>query len=284
MFLLYLLSISLASNHMLIPNVVTEVVSHQHSLDDTRLTNISRILVDGNSATQILEDKHFLEELADVTPAEVQQIVSLVNKVITKANGDINALDNAVKNLQKLQKEAEQNHRISERALEKTNTALTQANQALKDKIDQRNDEKPTLINQKVILEKVLGLIQGMHDCPANTILYGKYCYATPDYQKCNASSAFGVCAQKCQKEFISIPTGWEIAPYSKDVVSNVVINNAFGTDCLLFSNGFGYHGATFKNDAKLGTPCGKYLEKKGNLYRATSCSFKILMRKERGH
>ena len=44
------------------------------------------------------------------------------------------------------------------------------------------------------------------------------------------------------QKEnYDIIPDGWEVAPYSADVVKDVVRNNKFGTKEVVFANGNSY-------------------------------------------
>jgi len=257
MFLLYLLSISFASNHMLIPNVVND----QHNLSGTPIINVSKFLTDG-----FIADKHFLQEIAHVTPDEVNEVVSLVQQLVNKTNQELALLAKSTDAAQKDQKQAAK--------------ALVRADQALKDKIDQKNRETAMLVDQKKVLNEVLSLLPTIHGCPLNTVVYGKYCYATMDYKNCNPDSKYKKCTQTCQNSYMAMPSGWQLVPYTSAVKTNIVDKHGFGTHCLIFSNGQSYYGAASQWRGK--DSGADQLLRSGSKYKARGCSYKVLIRKSR--
>ena len=110
-----------------------------------------------------------------------------------------------------------------------------------------------------------------------NSVEYDNYCYATMDYLECSASALSGSCPDTCQSEFMELPAGWELAPYSEDVVREVVAKYDFGTYAVVFSNGQGYGVKSFSAGTKWGADL---LAWSGSYYKVKSCARKVLMRR----
>ena len=108
------------------------------------------------------------------------------------------------------------------------------------------------------------------------------YVYAVMDH--CARDNGYGECSSNCQSSYIALPSGWELVPYSADLVTNVVRRSptetsayGWGTHCLVFSNGESYY-------TNSGIACGSgQLLTSGNSYKISSCCRKVLMRQPTG-
>jgi len=70
-----------------------------------------------------------------------------------------------------------------------------------------------------------------------------------------------------------AVPSGWELAPYNR-----AILNYPWSTHCLIFSNGKSYGGSDYSR----GRACGNnLLGKTGNKYYATSCSRRVVIRRQ---
>lgn len=125
----------------------------------------------------------------------------------------------------------------------------------------------------------------GNHEsaCHPNQIEYDGYCYSGMDFLDCPATAAYGSCPKTCQNEFLALPlatrgSGCEVAPFSEDVVRNVVATNDFGTHVMVFADGQGYGGSTYNGGELQSTD---RLVSSGNLYKTTGCHYKVLIRCE---
>jgi hypothetical protein len=103
------------------------------------------------------------------------------------------------------------------------------------------------------------------------------YEYITMDGATCPAASNYGKCSKTCQSSYLSLPSGWSLAPYSNDVVQNVVAKNAFGTHVVVFSNGWSYGTKAYSTGKRHSTSS---LHTSGSKYKASGCSLKVLMRR----
>jgi len=150
------------------------------------------------------------------------------------------------------------------------------------------NKEKPLLQKQLKVLNEVLRIISSIDPgsinsgCPANSVVYKKYCYATMDYVKCSPSSNPGKCPHVCQRGFLFMPAGWQTVPHTSDIRLNVVGKHPFGTYCVYLWNSVSYD--TVAQDPKgVAGNCGDTWIKSGNWYRARNCKtpVKVLMRRK---
>ena len=80
--------------------------------------------------------------------------------------------------------------------------------------------------------------------CPSYAVGYGDYCFASMDKKPATTGSG------QCQSSYIAMPHGWELVPYSADVLTNVVAPHPFSTSCLVFENGASYYGANHVSSA----------------------------------
>ena len=80
--------------------------------------------------------------------------------------------------------------------------------------------------------------------CPSYAVGYGDYCFASMDKKPATTTTI------TCQDSYIAMPHGWELVPYSADVLTNVVKPHPFGTACLVFGNGASYKGANWGSSA----------------------------------
>ena len=112
----------------------------------------------------------------------------------------------------------------------------------------------------------------------AFSVVYAGYEYATMD--KCTPTATHDQCASSCQSEFLRMPEGWGLVPYSSSIATNVVANYGFGTHTVLFSDGSEYR---TNNLPDAGTRFGCcYLQTDGTNHKVSSgCSHKVLMRRE---
>ncbi len=113
----------------------------------------------------------------------------------------------------------------------------------------------------------------------SNTVSYNGYYYATLD--DAPADAAYGAWVNTCQNgSSIPMPSGWELAPESAAVVSNVIAQHVWSTHCLLFSNGVSYGVSTYNNGGACGCSGSECMTTSGNSYQVTSCSRRILIRR----
>ena len=79
-----------------------------------------------------------------------------------------------------------------------------------------------------------------------------------------------------CQTEFVTMPEGWQLVPFSTQVLDQVVRLHQFGTDVVVFANGAGYRtiSGTLFGDAE-----SKFV-KSGNQFKSGWCNYKVLMQK----
>ena len=85
-----------------------------------------------------------------------------------------------------------------------------------------------------------------------------------------------GPCPKDCNYGFMELPAGWELAPYSKSLVREVVAKYGFGTQVVVFANGHGYGKNFGSGRTKYGN---NLLRMKGASYKPNGCPLKVLMR-----
>ena len=113
--------------------------------------------------------------------------------------------------------------------------------------------------------------------CPVSAIpyvVYDGHAWATLDAADPQASGYSG-----CQNYWLALPEGWEVAPASNAVRTNVIGAYGWGTDVLVAANGEAYSTATA---VRHGWSPGTYyrsgwLEQNSNEYK-TSCWGRILI------
>lgn len=128
------------------------------------------------------------------------------------------------------------------------------------------------------VLTLLLALVPADGACHENAVLYDGHCYASMDYLNCPPNSASGTCPRSCQDSYVALPSGWEVAPYSANVLNNVVKIYGFSTSCVVFSNGGSYRGGAISSSGGI---CGngQYISQSGNSYKVQGCNRKVLMR-----
>jgi hypothetical protein len=103
----------------------------------------------------------------------------------------------------------------------------------------------------------------------SNSITWNGYVYASIDNHSVSDSSI------GCQSSYVSLPNGWEVAPYVGGIES-MIHTYRWGTHCMILSNGQSYGTLNYSSGS-----CGSgVLEQSGNSYRATSCSRRVLIRR----
>ena len=95
-------------------------------------------------------------------------------------------------------------------------------------------------------------------------------CYASMDQTNADSTD------HSCQTEFVTMPEGWQLVPFSTQVLDQVVRLHQFGTDVVVFANGAGYRtiSGTLFGDAE-----SKFV-KSGNQFKTPWCNYKVLMQK----
>ena len=108
-------------------------------------------------------------------------------------------------------------------------------------------------------------------------IKQGNFYYATLDSVAATAKYGKdrGLSHKTChlRRYARAVPSGWELAPYNR-----AILNYPWSTHCLIFSNGKSYGGSDYSR----GRACGNnLLGKTGNKYYATSCSRRVVIRRQ---
>jgi len=242
-----------------------------------------------------------LSQVLSVNPKDIGLIVTSLTKLVKQAEKEISTLDGLLKssteNLEKTttadknaqyaldQRKSETKIAIKKEksaveAKQTTKAELGKAEQHHKEMKDRFNSEKPVLQNQLKVLKEVIALLVPISSskCPENSIKYELHCYATLDYKNCNYDMAFRKCNSTCDDTFKLIPDGWEIAPDTNKIRTDVIGAHSFGTHLLLLSNGnaignLHYHGIIGKLWNK------NQLKQIGKTYKALNCNLKILIR-----
>ena len=116
---------------------------------------------------------------------------------------------------------------------------------------------------------KALTLFE-LSGCPSYAVHYNGMCYASMDQTNADSTD------HSCQTEFITMPEGWQLVPFSTQVLQSVVQQHHFGTDVVVFANGAGYRtiSGTLFGDAE-----SKFV-KSGNQFKTPWCNYKVLMQK----
>merc|ERR1719228_1171271 len=267
-----------------------------------------------HTTSSLLSDStsSLLSEILSIDPKDVSHVIVLLKKLAKQAASEINNLDDLLRKATadlKKEKGAYKDDKFKEGELiareKKSKLAFNQAKQHHEDVVTRVNKEKPLLQKQLKVLNEVIRIMSSIDpgsdgkkggsdekkggsdekkggsdkkkSCPANSVYYKNYCYATMDYRTCSPRA--GKCRHACQRELMTMPAGWTPVPgYERDVRLNVVGKYRFGTRCVYLSNGRSY--MTLNQDgrgrAKL---CGDRWWISGNRYRARTCDRKVLMR-----
>merc|ERR1712070_263043 len=97
------------------------------------------------------------------------------------------------------------------------------------------------------------------------------------------SETSVNIAMPTCQSDYIAMPAGWSLVPYSADIVTNVVDNPSngaiyqWGTHCLIFSNGASY-GTESQN--RYCRNCMLLRSDSGTSYKSRYCGFKVLIRR----
>jgi len=286
-------------------NVTDETTNDPNEKSYLLSQNLRKQILNLQSLNKNESTNSLLSQILSIKPEEINKVVQLLKKLAQEAKDEINTLHkllSVAKADEKKKTVADTNaqnaltQRISETATAKKNEKKARdLKEVTNDQLDKSKvyhkevnyrvtSEEPGLTNQLKVLNEVIALLtpisQSQGVCPKNAILYQNYCYATMDYQECSPNKAYGKCTTSCQAKYIPMPSGWQTAPYSNDLVQNVIIKHAFGTHCIVLSNGDSYRGGHYKGTNILGKDCGKgqlVITKEG--FKTLHCSRKVLMR-----
>ena len=119
---------------------------------------------------------------------------------------------------------------------------------------------------------------RSLSTCPAYAMQHDGYCYATMD--KCPFQTKLGGCASQCQNYYISMPTGWTVAPDTADIRSKVVARGKWGTSIIVLGNGRSYR--TQSSSSAGSFYSSTMLHTSGSSYKVSVCNSKVLMRTAR--
>ena len=119
---------------------------------------------------------------------------------------------------------------------------------------------------------------RSLSTCPAYAMQHDGYCYATMD--KCPFYKTSGRCARQCQNYYISMPTGWTVAPDTADIRSKVVARGKWGTSIIVLGNGRSYR--TQSSSSAGSFYSSTMLHTSGSSYKVSVCNSKVLMRTAR--
>merc|ERR1712098_536525 len=106
---------------------------------------------------------------------------------------------------------------------------------------------------------------------PMNDVEWGNHKYAVMDGTNPDESSA------GCQRDYLPMPEGWSLVPYSNDVDVNVVRTHVWGTHVVVFSNGEGYGAKNSSPGRWLYDGKNMLLEENGQ-YKPRYCHLRILI------
>jgi hypothetical protein len=99
---------------------------------------------------------------------------------------------------------------------------------------------------------------------------YNNYEYAMLDGTKANNN------AVACQNNWLPLPAGWELAPFSEDVAKNVIAAHNWGTSVVVFSNGQGWGTKSYGGNIFGGS----WFSQSGNQYKPAGCNMRMLIRR----
>lgn len=100
---------------------------------------------------------------------------------------------------------------------------------------------------------------------------WGNHKYAVMDGTNPDDSNA------GCQREYLPMPEGWELVPYSDDVDQNVIRTHVWGTHVVVFSNGEGYGAKNYSPGRWVYDGKNMLLEENGQ-YKPRYCHLRILI------
>jgi len=250
-------------------------------------TGLEDVLLKSLNTTQTADStSSFLSEVLSIDPKDIGHVIGLLKKLAKQAASEISNLDDLLRKATADLKKKKVAYKDAKFKLDesiarekKTKLAFNQAKQHHQDVVTRVNNEKPLLQKQLKVLNEVLRIISSIDPgCPANSVVYKKYCYATMDYVTCSPNSIPGKCRHVCQRRFLAMPAGWQNVPATTDIRLNVVGKHPFGTGCVYLSNSVSY--STSSNDAngRAGN-CGDTWVKSGIRYKARHCDRKVLIR-----
>lgn len=104
-----------------------------------------------------------------------------------------------------------------------------------------------------------------------SNVEWGNHKYAVMDGTSPDESSA------GCQREYLPMPEGWELVPYSDDVDQNVIRTHVWGTHVVVFSNGEGYGAKNYSPGRWVYDGKNMLLEENGQ-YKPRYCHLRILI------
>jgi len=112
---------------------------------------------------------------------------------------------------------------------------------------------------------------------PKNSIVAGGSIYMAMD--GVNPHAGYNKDKGNCQRQAISIPSGWELAPEPSRAVAKEILKHPWSCHCLIFSNGQTRGTSTYNRDMCIGK--GWLVKKGNNQYAAKGCSLRVLLRKK---
>jgi len=264
--------------------VLLKSLNTSQTADATGLEDV--VLKSLNTSQTADSTSSFLSEVLSIDPKDISHVIGLLKKLAKQAASEISNLDDLLRKATADLKKKDSAYKDAKFKLDKsvamekkTKLAFNKAKQHHQDVVTRVNKEKPLLQKQLKVLNEVLKIISPIDPgCPANSVVYKNYCYATMDYVKCSPSSNYGKCPTTCQQGLITMPAGWQTVPATTDLRLNVVGKHPFGTHCVYLNNGVSYSTRAHDGRGRAGN-CGDSWVKSGNKYRARHCNRKVLMR-----